>query len=138
MTTREEQEQYKLKGMQDGKVEELIKHEETEKRMFQRKNTFKDQTKDRLNEKEGGPLPNGVNQGPFEDIQNKIQGSDNNDSEADLKQTQQDKKKKRKKRKKNKGQGEKQNEGEVDREGIEADPKNLDRFRHNIMASQDL
>ena len=27
MTTREEQEQYKWKGMQDGKVEELIDHE---------------------------------------------------------------------------------------------------------------
>jgi len=27
MTTREEQEQYRISGMQDGKVEELIKHE---------------------------------------------------------------------------------------------------------------
>ena len=30
MTSREEQEQYKIKGMQDGKVEELIKHEKRE------------------------------------------------------------------------------------------------------------
>lgn len=30
MTTREEQEQYKIKGMQDGKVEELINHEKRE------------------------------------------------------------------------------------------------------------
>ena len=27
MTSREEQEQYKIKGMQDGKVDELLKHE---------------------------------------------------------------------------------------------------------------
>ena len=30
MTTREEQEQYRLQGMQDGKVEELINHEKRE------------------------------------------------------------------------------------------------------------
>ena len=30
MTSREEQEQYKIKGMQDGKVEELINHEKRE------------------------------------------------------------------------------------------------------------
>ena len=32
MTSREEQEQYKLKGMQDGKVEELLEHERRETR----------------------------------------------------------------------------------------------------------
>ena len=33
MTTREEQEQYKWHGMQDGKVDELLRHEEKERKM---------------------------------------------------------------------------------------------------------
>ena len=43
MTTREEQEQYKWKGMQDGKVEELIHHERraNQRKMLQKMSTIK-------------------------------------------------------------------------------------------------
>jgi len=38
MTTREEQELYKLKGMQDGKVDELMRYEKREQRKLLQKN----------------------------------------------------------------------------------------------------
>jgi hypothetical protein len=34
MTTREEQEQYKIHGMQDGKVDELLAHEKKQRKLL--------------------------------------------------------------------------------------------------------
>ena len=50
MTTREEQDQYKLRGMQDGKVDELINHEKrademkewNQRKMLKKKTTLRD------------------------------------------------------------------------------------------------
>lgn len=89
ITTREEQEQYKIHGMQDGKVDELISYEKKQRKLLQ-KNPAREHEDDPP-EKEEELLE----QGP----------SDDNDSLKD-KIEQQDKKKKRKKRKK-KGNAEK-------------------------------
>jgi hypothetical protein len=36
LTTREEQEQYKIRGMQDGKVDELMRHEKKQRKLLQK------------------------------------------------------------------------------------------------------
>jgi hypothetical protein len=36
ITTREEQEQYKIRGMQDGKVDELMRHEKKQRKLLQK------------------------------------------------------------------------------------------------------
>ena len=117
MTTREEQEQYKLRGMADGKVEELLDLERSA--CLKRQKTGK---------------ADGIDD-------DKASQEDGDSSEAgdtsikDYKQENQDKKKKRKKRKKKGNQANQKGGGQ----GAGPDDQRVgERFRHNIMASHDL
>ena len=88
MTTREEQEQYRLQGIQDGKVEELINYEKMEdqrKLIIQQKVIGKNEAKTTQEEDQAPQDPSASNkQGPRDFL------------EGEMRQTQQDKKKKRK------------------------------------------
>ena len=109
MTSREEQEQYKLRGIQDGKVEELINHEKRAEEN-QRKMLTKENSDKKVN----------ARRQELADI--------SDDESVQERQEQQDKKKKRKKRKKNKGAEPPTPQNQQANPKKESDPKNNDRF----------